>query len=69
LPFFTGNHSSFITGKVLEQPRRAPLNDLNKQLRRTSMSPQDHNKTLVLIYSLLGGLFTVPLIASPWILA
>lgn len=33
------------------------------------MSPQDHNKTLVVIYSLLGGFFTLPLIASPWIIA
>jgi hypothetical protein len=33
------------------------------------MSPQDHNKTLVLIYSLLGGFFTLPLLASLWILA
>lgn len=33
------------------------------------MSPQDHNKTLALIYSLLGGFFTLPLLASPWIIA
>lgn len=33
------------------------------------MSPSDHNKTLVIIYSLLGGFFTIPLIASPWIIA
>jgi hypothetical protein len=34
-----------------------------------SMSPQDHNKTLVVIHSLVGGFFTLPLIASPWIIA
>jgi hypothetical protein len=33
------------------------------------MSPQDHNKTLVLVHSLIGGFFTLPLIASPWIIA
>jgi O-antigen/teichoic acid export membrane protein len=33
------------------------------------MSPADHNKTLVIIYLLLGGIFTLPLIASPWIIA
>lgn len=33
------------------------------------MSPQDHNKSLVFIYSLLGGFFTLPLAASPWIIA
>ena len=32
------------------------------------MSPQDHNKTLVVIHSLVGGFFTLPLIASPWII-
>ena len=32
------------------------------------MSPQDHNKTLTIIYSILGGFFTLPLIASPWII-
>jgi MFS family permease len=33
------------------------------------MSPQDHNKTLVIIYTLLGGFFALPLIASPWIIS
>lgn len=33
------------------------------------MSPSDHNKTLVVIYSLLGGFFTLPIVASPWIIA
>jgi hypothetical protein len=33
------------------------------------MSPTDHNKTLVVIYSLLGGFFTLPIFASPWIIA
>jgi hypothetical protein len=33
------------------------------------MTPRDHNKTLAIIYLLLGGFFTLPLIASPWILA
>lgn len=45
------------------------LNNLNRQPQRISMSPQDHNKTLTIIYSLLGGFFTLPLIASPWIIA
>jgi O-antigen/teichoic acid export membrane protein len=33
------------------------------------MTPRDHNKTLVLIYLLLAGFFTLPLVASPWIIA
>lgn len=33
------------------------------------MSPTDHNKTLAIVYSLLGGFFTLPILASPWILA
>ncbi len=33
------------------------------------MTPPDHNKSLVIIYSLLGGFFTLPILASPWILA
>ena len=33
------------------------------------MSPPDHNKTLAIIYSLLGGFFTLPILASPWVLA
>jgi hypothetical protein len=33
------------------------------------MSPLDHNKALVIIYSLLGGFFTLPILGSPWILA
>lgn len=33
------------------------------------MTPPDHNKTLAIIYSLLGGFFTLPILASPWILA
>jgi hypothetical protein len=33
------------------------------------MSPRDHNKTLVIIYLLLAGFFTLPLVASPWIVA
>lgn len=33
------------------------------------MSPADHNKTLVLIYAILGGFFMLPLIGSPWIIA
>jgi hypothetical protein len=32
------------------------------------MTTSDHNKTLVLIHSLVGGFFTLPLIASPWII-
>lgn len=33
------------------------------------MTTLDHNKTLVIIYSLLGGFFTIPILASPWIIA
>lgn len=33
------------------------------------MSPVDHNKTLVLLYSLLSAIFALPLLASPWIIA
>jgi ABC-type multidrug transport system permease subunit len=33
------------------------------------MSPTDHNKTLVIIYSLLGGFFILPIFAAPWIIA
>ncbi|MDQ1636981.1 MAG: hypothetical protein QOF62_320 [Pyrinomonadaceae bacterium] len=32
------------------------------------MSPADHNKTLVLIYSLLSGLITLPLLTLPLIM-
>jgi hypothetical protein len=31
------------------------------------MSPQDHNKTLVIIFSAFGALWTLVLLASPWI--
>lgn len=34
-----------------------------------SISPEDHNRTLVVIHSLVGGLFTLPLIAAPWVIA
>jgi hypothetical protein len=33
------------------------------------MSPQDHNKTLVTIFSAFGALWTLVLLASPWIVA
>jgi len=33
------------------------------------MTPVDHNKTLVLLYSLLSAVFAIPLVASPWIIA
>jgi hypothetical protein len=32
------------------------------------MSPADHNKTLVVLYSLISGLFTLPLLICPLIL-
>lgn len=32
------------------------------------MSPLDHNKTLAIIYTLLGGYFTLPILASPFII-
>jgi TRAP-type uncharacterized transport system fused permease subunit len=32
------------------------------------MSPADHNKTLVVLYSLISGLFTLPLLVAPLIL-
>lgn len=34
-----------------------------------SMSPEDHNRTLVVIHSLVGGFFALPLIAAPWVIA
>jgi drug/metabolite transporter (DMT)-like permease len=33
------------------------------------MSPRDHNKTLVVLYSLVCGLLALLLCASPWIIA
>jgi hypothetical protein len=33
------------------------------------MTAQDHNKTLVIIFSTFGGLWTLVLLASPWIVA
>jgi hypothetical protein len=33
------------------------------------MTPQDHNKTLVIIFSLFSALWTLVLLASPWIVA
>ena len=33
------------------------------------MSPPDHNKTLVVLHSAIGGFFTLGLIAAPWIIA
>jgi hypothetical protein len=32
------------------------------------MSPADHNKTLVVLYSLLSGFFILPLVGAPWII-
>jgi hypothetical protein len=33
------------------------------------MTPQDHNKTLVLLHAALGAFFTLGLLASPWIIS
>lgn len=33
------------------------------------MSPQDHNKTLVILHSAIGLFFTIGLLSSPWIIA
>ena len=33
------------------------------------MSPQDHNKTLVILHSAMAAFFTLGLVASPWIIA
>jgi hypothetical protein len=33
------------------------------------MSPQDHNKTLVILHSTIGAFFTIGLLSSPWIIA
>lgn len=33
------------------------------------MSPQDHNKTLVILHSAIGAFFTLGLIGAPWIIA
>lgn len=32
------------------------------------MSPQDHNKTLVILHSSIGAFFTLGLIGAPWII-
>jgi glucan phosphoethanolaminetransferase (alkaline phosphatase superfamily) len=42
---------------------------VNGRYHKAIMSPSDHNKTLAIIYSLLGGFFTLPVFASPWIIA
>jgi small neutral amino acid transporter SnatA (MarC family) len=34
-----------------------------------SMSPEAHNRTLVVIHSLVGWFFALPLIAAPWVIA
>lgn len=33
------------------------------------MSPQDHNKALVILHSAMATFFTLGLVASPWIIA
>jgi hypothetical protein len=33
------------------------------------MSPQDHNKTLVILHGAIGAFFTLGLLASPWIIS
>ena len=33
------------------------------------MSPEDHNKTLVILHSATGAFFTLGLIGAPWIIA
>ena len=33
------------------------------------MSPQDHNKTLVILHAAIAAFFTIGLLASPWIIA
>jgi hypothetical protein len=37
--------------------------------RMRLMSPRDHNKTLVVLYSLVAGFLALLLCASPWIIA
>jgi hypothetical protein len=37
--------------------------------RMRVMSPRDHNKTLVVLYSLVAGFLALLLCASPWIIA
>lgn len=49
-----------------------PISDQHHKLFQSSpnlMSPADHNKTLVLLYSFLSLLFILPLVGSPWIIA
>ena len=45
------------------------INAMNKWPHKMSMSPEAHNRTLVVIHSLLGGFFVLPLIAAPWVIA
>jgi hypothetical protein len=33
------------------------------------MTPQDHNKTLVILFSAIGAFWTLGLLAAPWIIA
>ncbi|MGA9996904.1 MAG: hypothetical protein WBP93_15910 [Pyrinomonadaceae bacterium] len=33
------------------------------------MSPLDHNKTLAILYTLMGGYFALPILASPFVIA
>ncbi len=33
------------------------------------MSPQDHNKTLVILHGAIGAFFTLGVLASPWIIS
>jgi hypothetical protein len=33
------------------------------------VTAQDHNRTLIILHSLLGAFFTLGLLASPWIIA
>jgi MFS family permease len=33
------------------------------------MTPHDHNRTLALIYGLLGALFTIPILVSPLLIS
>jgi hypothetical protein len=49
-----------------------PISDQHHKLFRAAlnpMSPVDHNKTLVLLYSFLSLTFILPLVGSPWIIA
>lgn len=53
------------TGDAVRNKTRRVQISLSLSMR---MSPADHNKTLVVLYSLISALFTLPLLIAPLIL-